>query len=85
MINANEHLKTSIARVEQLKNQKKSKERREQEKRRKMEARRHFELGRVADKYFPDIEPATFENLLRVLVNNTELLARLEEEAATLM
>jgi hypothetical protein len=84
MINVNDQLKESAARIKQLKNQMKSQERREQENKRKMEARRHFELGRMVDNYFPNIEPTTLENFLRALTANTELLAKLMEEVAKL-
>ena len=80
MLNINDKLKESIQRIEQLKNQKKSKERRDQEAKRKMEARRHFDLGRLVDKYFPEEDPVSFEKLLRALVGNPELFAELKEE-----
>jgi len=84
MISVNDQIRTSITRIEQLKNQRKSKERREQEAKRKMKAHHHFTSGRIIDKYFPDIEPAALEKLLRALVGNPELLARLKDEAGKL-
>jgi hypothetical protein len=82
MIDINDHLKSSIARVEQLENQRKLKERREQEARKKIETRRHFDFGRLVCKYFPDEDIAAFENLLRALKENAELYAKLKEKAA---
>lgn len=98
MINVNDHLKKSVARIEQLKNQKKSKERREQEAKRKMDTRRYIIIGELVCKYFPDAmkyqpqrskadnakEFETFANILNLLADNTELLAKLKKEAAEL-
>jgi hypothetical protein len=77
-----DYIKASVTRIQQLKNQKKSKERREQETKRKRDAHRHFTNGRVIDKYLPGIEPAKLENFLHTLTSNTELYAMLKDEAA---
>ena len=81
MINISNYLKISIARVEQLENQRKMRERQELEVRKKMEARRHFEFGRLVCKYFPNEDIVSFENFLRILVENSELFTKLKEEA----
>ena len=98
MINVNDHLKGVISRVEQLKNQRKSRERREQEAKRKLDTRRNIIIGELVCRYFPDVmrlqpqrskadnaaEFEAFASILSTLANDTELLVRLKEEAARL-
>ena len=98
MLSINEQLKKSVHRIEQLKNQKKSQERQEQAVKRKMDTRRKIIIGGLVCKYFPDImkyqpqrsnadtteEFAAFENILRILVVNVDLLTELKAEAAKL-
>jgi len=98
MINANDHLKASAERIQQLKNQKKSKERREQEAQRKIDIRRNIMIGGLMCHLFPELmelqpqwsaegnvkEFKSLENILRVLSEDTELLTKLKEEAGKL-
>ena len=88
MSNANERLKATLARVEQVKNQNKSRERREMEAKRKKDAHRNFIIGELVCKYFPSMmkyqpkqskadtssEFADFENFLFWLSDNPELV-----------
>lgn len=98
MINVNEHLNTSITRIEQIKNQAKSKARREREAQRKIDTRRNIIIGELVCKYFPNMkryypkgndadiakEFLFFESILSILAGNTALITELKEEAAEL-
>ena len=95
MLNVNDHLKKSLLRTQQLKNQKMSQQRREQEVKRKMDTRRHIIIGELVCRYFPDLmnyqpqrnkadtqqEFAVFENILRILASNADLISQLESKA----
>ena len=90
MFSANEHLKKSLLRIEQHKNQKALQQRREKEARRKMDIRRYIIIGELVCKYFPEMlkcQPqkkksdnakkfADFEDTLRLLASNKSLLVR---------
>lgn len=98
MDNVNDYLKTSITRIEQIKNQKKSKERRERDAKRKKDFFRSFIIGDLVCKHFPEMlryqpywnkadieaEFADFADILGWLSGNTELLATIKEEASKL-
>lgn len=94
MSNANERLKATLARVEQIKNQNKSRERREMEAKRKKDAHRNFIIGELVCKYFPDMmkyqpkrskvdntsEFADFENFLCWLSDKTDLVEAIKKD-----
>jgi len=79
---------------EQLKNRKKMQERREQEAKRKVDTHRNIIIGELVCRYFPDVmefQPQRsksanvevfrdFENFLKILVSDTELLAHLKSK-----
>ncbi|MCL2721947.1 MAG: type IV secretory system conjugative DNA transfer family protein [Treponema sp.] len=81
-VNLNNFLETSITRVNQLENERKMKMNREKKAREKKEDSRNFKLGELVSKYFPDEDIVSFENLLRALVENTEVFTKLKDEAA---
>lgn len=94
MSNANERLKATLARVEQIKNQNKSRERREMEAKRKKDAHRNFIIGELVCKYFPGMmkyqpkqcksdnasEFADFENFLFWLSDHPELVESIRKK-----
>jgi len=96
MINSNDFLKKSSLRIKQLKNQKKAKEQRKQEDRRKIDTRRYIIIGELVCKHFPEMmnyQPqfnnrdnlivfAPFENLLRLLSADNDLMVQLKNDAA---
>ena len=94
MFNANDHLKKSMHRIKQHKNQKALQQRKEQEAQRKLDTRRFIIIGELVCKYFPEMmnrqpqrkksdtarEFADFENTLRLLASNRSLLEGPESE-----
>ena len=95
MSHVNNHLRATVLRVDQLKNQKKSRERREREVKRKKDIRRNIIIGELVCEHFPNMmklqpqrhssdnakEFAVFKHTLRLLAANTELLMQLNEDA----
>ena len=78
----NKHLKTTMIKIVQEKNQRDLKKNREKEAKKKKEDSRYYEFGRLICKYFPEVDVETLECFLRVLAENQEIFEMVKEEAA---